>query len=210
MITLYGHANLHSPNSLKLRVALHECGAEAQYVPVDLARREQFAAEFVALNPHAKVPVLVEDGWALPESDAILWYLAERFPAAGLLGPTPRSRAQALRWLDFASTALYPAYYDLWRHAHSLPEPERNPAVAADARLRLDRALDVLETVTSAAGGDVFLAGAYSVGDIGAAAVLEGLRRRCPSVPPFAGRPCAQVWFERVTARPAFAACLVG
>src|SRR5689334_5356131 len=103
MIKLYGHVNRLSINTLKLRVALAEAGASYDYQAVDLTAREQHAPAFLAVNPHAKIPVLVEDDFVLPESDAILWYIAERFPEARLLGPTPRDRARALQWCDFAS-----------------------------------------------------------------------------------------------------------
>src|SRR3954464_10113899 len=116
MIKLYGHLNRRSPNTLKLRVALAEAGAEYEYVSVDLGKREQPRPEFLALNPHGKVPVLVDDDFVLPESDAILWYIAERFPEASLLGAGARERARALEWCLFAGTALYPAYYDVYFH----------------------------------------------------------------------------------------------
>src|SRR5256884_6471464 len=109
MLKLYGPTNRISINTLKIRVALAEAGAPYEYVPVDLGTGQQRDPAFLALNPHGKVPVLVDGTFALPESDAILWYVAESFPAAKLLGPTPRDRARALEWCDFAATTLYAA-----------------------------------------------------------------------------------------------------
>src|SRR5436190_3837027 len=130
MIKLYGHLNRLSPNTLKLRAALAEAGHDYEYVPVDLAKREQHRPEFRALNPHGKVPVLVEDDFVLPESDAILWYIAERFPEAHLLGAGARERARTLSWCDFASTALYPSYYDAYFHTQGGAVEKRVPALA--------------------------------------------------------------------------------
>src|SRR6185369_10234358 len=118
MIKLYGHVNRKSPNTLKLRVALAEAGARYEYVVVNLDAGEQKRPEFLALNPHGKIPVLVDGAFVLPESDAILWYIAETFPEAKLLTAAAgaagaagaQARARVLQWCDFSSTGLYHAY----------------------------------------------------------------------------------------------------
>src|SRR5258707_7130884 len=65
---------------------------------------------YLALNAEGKVPTLVIDGRPLTEVAAILYYLAKRFPDAGLL---PRddveAEAQALSWMSFAASTLHPA-----------------------------------------------------------------------------------------------------
>src|ERR1041384_4427471 len=104
---LFGATNRKSFNTLKLRFALAEAGAEYQFVPVDLSKGEQKTAEFLAMNPHGKIPVLLDGDFALPESDAILWYVAEKYPAARLVptaaeGPkVAQARARVLQWCDF-------------------------------------------------------------------------------------------------------------
>jgi glutathione S-transferase len=73
-------------------------------------RNDMRAPAFLALNPEGKVPTLLVDGRPLTEVLAILFYLARRFPAAGLL---PRenieAEAQALSWMSFAAATLHPA-----------------------------------------------------------------------------------------------------
>jgi GST-like protein len=199
MLKLYGHVKRLSPNTLKLRVALAEAGAEYEYHPVDLGKREQHRPEFLALNPHAKIPVLVEDDFALPESDAILWYIAERFPEARLLGDTPRERARALEWCDFASTSLYPSYYDVYFHTQG-GAPEKRMAIVAEAgQQRFDRALGVLDKVLS---GRPYLAEGFSIADIANAAVMRAARERTRYDP--AGHAAIEAWYARVTERPAW------
>src|SRR5262245_66533226 len=116
----YGSSNNKSFNTLKVRFALAEIGAPYDFVPVDLAKGESRTAEFLRINPHGKVPVLVDGDFALPESDAILWYLGEKFPDAKLLprldgsAATLQARAQILRFCDLASTAFYPAFSERW------------------------------------------------------------------------------------------------
>jgi glutathione S-transferase len=204
-LTLYGPTNKLSINTLKIRVALAEAGAAYQYVPVDLTRGEQRRPAFLAINPHGKVPVLVDGDFALPESDAILWYLAESFPQAALLGATPRARARALEWCDFASTTLYAAYYDLHTHTLSAPVDKRIPAVAEAAGQRLERGLRVLEQVL---GQRRWLADTYSIADIANAVVLRGLRDRLPARYDEGASPHTEGWYRRVTARPAWTAAL--
>jgi glutathione S-transferase len=205
MLKLYGHVNQRSINVLKLRVALAEAGAPYEYVTVDLAKGEQRTPAFLAMNPHGKVPVLVDGDFVLPESDAILWYVAESFPAAKLLGPTARDRARALEWCDFASTAIYPAYYEIHAHTLSLPPEKRIPAVAETQRQRLQRALRVLEEVL---GKREWLAGGYSIADIANAVVLRGMRERLPDLYDAAASPHTEAWYRRVTARPAWQAAV--
>jgi glutathione S-transferase len=206
MLKLFGHANKLSINTLKIRVALAEAGAAYEYVTVDLAAGEQRGAAFLALNPHGKVPVLVDDDFVLPESDAILWYVAESFPAARLLGPTVRDRARALEWCDFGSTALYPPYYEAYYHTLSAPPEKRIPAVAELARQRITRSLKALELVL---GSREWLAGGYSIADIGNAVVLRGMRERLPDLYDVAASPHTEAWFQRVIARPAWKSALL-
>jgi glutathione S-transferase len=200
MLKLYGPTNRLSINTLKIRVALAEAGAAYEYLPVDLAVGQQRHPGFLAVNPHGKVPVLVDGSFVLPESDAILWYVAESFPAAGLLGTTPRERARTLEWCDFASSGTYPASYDLQSHTVSLAPDKRLPSIAEGARQRLVRSLKVLETVLATRP---WLVDGYSIADIGNAAVLRILRERAPDLfTPLL--PAVEDWYRRVTARPAW------
>jgi glutathione S-transferase len=203
MIKLYGHLNRLSPNTLKLRVALAEAGAEYEYVPVDLGKREQHRPEFLALNPHGKVPVLVEDDFVLPESDAILWYVAERFPEAKLLGASARARARACEWCAFTATALYPAYYDVYFHTQGGAPERRIPGVAESGQLVFDRALGVLDRVLAERP---FLADAFSIADIAAASVLRVARDRVRY--DGAAHAAVEAWFARVIDRRAWQSAL--
>jgi GST-like protein len=203
VIKLYGHLNRLSPNTFKLRVALAETGASYEYVPIDLASGVQRGPAFLAINPHGKVPVLVEDDFVLPESDAILWYIAERFPEAQLLGEGIRQRARTLEWCDFASTGLYPAYYDAYYHTQGGAPDKRVPSVAEAGQQKFDRALGVLDQVLPRRE---HLAGPYSIADVAAAAVLRVARDRVRYDP--AAHPAIEAWYAAVAARPAWQSAL--
>jgi len=200
---LYGSANNKSFNTLKIRFALAEIGAPYELVSLDLGKGESRTADFKRLNPHGKVPVLLDGDFALPESDAILWYLGEKYPDAKLLPPLDgggplQARAQILRFLGIASTAFYPAYSDWWTATNS-DDPAKRSDVAADSALvKVKRALDVLET-TLASGEH--LVGGFSLADVAIVSILFVLKRKLP-LDPLTGHERVRAWYQRVTARP--------
>jgi glutathione S-transferase len=213
MIKLYGHVNRKSPNTLKLRAALAESGVRYEYVVVNLDAGEQKRPEFLALNPHGKIPVLVETdeagaSFALAESDAILWYIAERFPQAGLLpgaraGLTQaQARARVLQWCDFTSTGLYAAYLDLYIHTVKGAPDKRVSWIGEAAGHKMSRLMGVLDGVLAGRAGG-YLAGDFSIADLAAAAVLQTVKSRI-APDPSADRPHIAAWYARVTSRPAW------
>ena len=83
---------LASGNGYKCRLLLHHLDLPFERVEVDILRGESRTEAFGRLNPEQRVPVLeLEDGTVLPESNAILCYLAEGTPwwPAGAAGPRP-------------------------------------------------------------------------------------------------------------------------
>jgi glutathione S-transferase len=107
MLTLYFAPGA---SSMAVHIVLHEIGAPFEARPISLARREQKAAGFLTLNPEGKVPTLLIDGRPLTEVAAILYFLAKRFPQAGLLPEHDlESEAQAISWMSFIAATLHPA-----------------------------------------------------------------------------------------------------
>jgi glutathione S-transferase len=107
MLTLYFAPG---SSSMAVHIALHEIGASFEARPMSFKSDDLRAPDYLELNPEGKVPTLVIDGRPLTEVAAILFYLAKRFPDAGLL---PRddieAEAQALSWMSFAASTLHPA-----------------------------------------------------------------------------------------------------
>jgi GST-like protein len=207
---LYGSMNRRSFNTMKIRAALAECGATYEFVPVDLAKGEARTPEFLAMNPHAKIPVLVDGDFVVAESDAILWYVADAHPAARLLPARDdvQGRARVLQWCSFASTGLYAAYVE-WSGLGKGTEPDRRvPAIADGALAKIERALKVLDTVL--AGRELVAGATFSIADLSNAAIVQTLKAKMTplSGDPLAALPRAQAWFARVTARPAWQAAL--
>ncbi len=97
-------------SSMAPHIALHEIGAAFESRPVSFARRTQLQPEYLALNPEGKVPTLLIDGRPLTEVAAILFYLAKRFPEAGLLPVDGlEGEAQAISWMSFLAATVHPS-----------------------------------------------------------------------------------------------------
>jgi glutathione S-transferase len=103
--TVYGTAA--SGNCHKVRMALDVLGLPYRWLEVDILKGETQTSGFLAMNPNGKVPVLlIDETICLPESNAILWYLAEDTP----LVPGDRlQRAQVLQWMFFEQYSHEPA-----------------------------------------------------------------------------------------------------
>ena len=110
MFDVYAFA---TPNSIKVPIALEELGLDYTLHTVNVRQGEQKTADFLALNPNAKVPVLgdpdAEGGrLVLTESAAILVYLAEK--TGRLLPPFGKDRARVFEQLFFHASGLGPAF----------------------------------------------------------------------------------------------------
>jgi glutathione S-transferase len=107
MLTLYFAPG---SSSFAVHIALHEIGVAFEGKPMSFKNDDLRSPDYLRLNPEGKVPTLVIDGHSLTEVAAILYYLAKRFPDAGLL---PRddtmADAQALSWMSFIASTLHPA-----------------------------------------------------------------------------------------------------
>jgi GST-like protein len=104
--TLYGD---RGSGSCIIEAALADIGAEYVIKDIDLGSDEQRGEEYARINPQKKLPALVTlTGEVVTESVAILLTLIERHPDNALLPVAANDRAQALRWLLYAATELYP------------------------------------------------------------------------------------------------------
>lgn len=107
MLTLY-----FAPGSSSMapHIALHEIGTTFEARPISFGKNETKSPAYRALNPAGKVPLLLIDGRRLTEVAGILFYLARRFPEAGLLPSGDiETEARAVSWMSFAASALHPA-----------------------------------------------------------------------------------------------------
>ncbi|MDE2197052.1 MAG: glutathione S-transferase family protein [Gammaproteobacteria bacterium] len=193
--TVYGMRS--SGNCYKVRLALEQLHLPYRWVEVNSVAGETRKPDFLARNPNGKVPLLeVEPGKYLPESNAILCYLAEN---TGLSPAGRWERAQALQWMFFEQYSHEP-YVAVARFiAKYLPAD--NPRAAELPRLR-ERGHQALGVMEGHLQRQPFFAGAcYSVADIALFAYTH-----CAADGGFDLSPYQAVrdWLARVQSQPGF------
>ncbi len=195
MIDLYG---MSSPNVQKIFIALEELELEYRFHRIAVAAGQQFSAEFRALNPNSKVPVIVDhlaDGTqTVFESGAILIYLADK--TGRLLPHTTRERTEVLQWLMFQVSAIGPmtGQFVHFRRYATTSEPYSLSRYRTEM-LRLWQVLDERFENRTYLAGDT-----YSIADI---ALFPWVRNRQFLEVPSERFPHLATWVARVDARPA-------
>ena len=96
-----------APNPTKVALFLEEAGLKYEPIPVDTRKGDQHKPDFLAVNPNAKVPAIVDDGVTVFDSNAILLYLAEK-TGKFLPANTPANRGELLSWLFFVASGVGP------------------------------------------------------------------------------------------------------
>src|SRR3954464_8815921 len=110
-----------APNPTKIALFLEESGMPYEAIPVDTRKGDQHKPEYLAINPNAKVPAIVDGDAVVFDSNAILLYLAEK---TGKFLPenTPKSRGELLSWLMFIATGIGPYSGQAVHFRHFAPE----------------------------------------------------------------------------------------
>lgn len=185
-----------SGNCYKVRLALAQLRVPHELIEIDILKGETHTPDFLSKNPNGQIPLLeIEPDRYLAESNAILWFLAER---SELLYDDPIERAAILQWLFFEQHAIVPnigsAYFwlclvkggrDLQRHAIDdwMEEGQRSLSVM-DKHLSKSR----------------FFAGErYTVADVAIYAYTHVANECDFDLTPF---PAVRAWLARVKAEP--------
>jgi glutathione S-transferase len=153
---------LESGNGYKCRLLLRQLGIPFERFEVDITNNESRTAEFLALNPNGKIPLLeLDDGRTLPESNAILFYLAD---GTAFLPNERFERAQVLSWMFFEQYSHEP-YIATTRFilTHLPPDTPRRAEIPRRRELGY-AALDVMERHLE--NRDFFVGNRYSIADI--------------------------------------------
>jgi len=189
-----------TPNGRKVSIMLEECGLEYDVHRIDIGKGDQFAPEFVAINPYSKIPAIVDPdgpgGRPLPlfESGAILIYLAEKtgrfLPASGA------AKHVVLQWLMFQMGAVGPFFGQVH---HFLRSAKEQVPYAIDRYVKeKDRIYGVLDRrlgeATHLAGDD------YTIADI---ATYPWVARHEWHKTDLGRFPNVKRWFDALSERPA-------
>ena len=176
MLTLY-----FAPGSSSMapHIALHEIGAPFESRPISFAKKENRTPAFLALNPEGTVPTLLIDGRPLTEVAAILFYLARRFPEAGLLPEADiEAEAHAVSWMSFIAATVHPA-----------------------RRQGIDHACTVYGIADRRLGNRAWALGSYSIADINLFRLYWRFRNSLHPAPD--EFPNLSAHYDRMMARPA-------
>lgn len=139
---LYGFAGTRSQRALW---GLKEVDADFEFISVNLLEGEHKQPDYLRLNPAGKVPVLVDGDRVIPESAAIVLYLADKYPEKGLLPDDLDERAQVYRWTMFAVTELEQPLWRITRHSFLYPPDQRSPVDIELARSDFTTMAAILE-----------------------------------------------------------------
>lgn len=185
-----------SPNPTKVALYLEEAGIAFEPKPVDTRKGEQFEPDFVKLNPNAKVPVIVDDGKVVFDSNAILLYLAEK---TGKFMPAAAHRGEMLSWLMFIATGVGPYSGQAVHFKHFSPEK----IAYAHNRYQYEamRHFEIIDAHLAKSGG-YMVGGAYSFVDM----ALWGWARMLPFIlgdDAWAKLPNLKRLHDEIDARPA-------
>jgi glutathione S-transferase len=192
-LTLYTDS---SPNGFKITIALEELELPYTLRHVHIEQGEHRRPDFLKLNPHGRIPVLVDHatGITLFESAAILLYLAEK--TARLLPAEPSERWAAITWLMFHTSSMGPI---LGQRVHfELFDQPANPTAIARLRQLTEATFVTLDQHLS---NQTWLAGAqYSIADIATFGWMHIARIIDFD---FSRYRHLSAWYERIALRPA-------
>lgn len=107
MLELYHHGSSACAAKVRFALAEKQLGWASHYV--DILKGEQFASDYLAINPKGVVPVLVDEGEIIPESTVICEYVEEAFPRHPIYPTSPRERARVRLWTKAVDEELHPA-----------------------------------------------------------------------------------------------------
>jgi glutathione S-transferase len=188
--------NLTSGNGYKCRLLLNQLGIRYERIDLDIDKGKTRTPAFLAKNPVGRIPTLeLEDGTYLPESNAILFYLAEGTP---FLPADRLGRARVLQWLFFEQYSHEPniATSRYWlTHGFEITA-ERKMLLEMKKKGGLE-ALTVMEKHLSK--NDWFVGGRYSIADIALYAYTHVAEEGRFPLEPY---PAIRAWLKRVAGQP--------
>lgn len=159
-IKLYDH--IESQNGYKVRLALSNLKVDYEFIQLDLMGGEHKKDWFLKLNPNGKIPTLVDDGYAIWESNAILLYLGRRF-TNNLIPQDLKKLGMMLEWMFFETSTLQTAIQPA-RFIHIFIPPDKRDQNSLNKLI--EKAKGALKIVDDRLAKHEYLAIDYSMADI--------------------------------------------
>lgn len=198
MLTIWGRRSAF--NVQKVLWLTAELGLEHEHIEAGGSTGGLDEPEFVAMNPHRKVPVIRDGNAVIWESHTILRYLAARYGRGSFWQDDPVQRALAERWMDWSQTALQPVFLNgIFWGFYRTPEAQRDTAAIAASLERCNGFMRQLDRQLE--GRDYLLGDALSLADIPTGCSLFryfNIEIERPTLPNLSA------WYSRLTERPAY------
>jgi glutathione S-transferase len=192
-----------SVHTRKVQLALRAKGLAHDMNVVSPILPETLPPDWATLSPSGLIPVIVDDGFSLPDSAAILQYLDARYPEVPIVPRTPQDRGRAL-WFEAHLGAFFRAVtHPLFHQRVVAPMQGRAPDVGMTHRVLTEVAPGYLSYLNSQVSGDWLVGGSLSVADIAVAAnlVLLHYLGECETLAQY---PALRDYFRRLVATPVF------
>jgi len=196
------YQNGRAPNPRRVRMFLAEKGVTIPVEEIDLAAEEHKSAEFTALNPLQRVPVLVlDDGTAIAESMAICRYFERLRPEPPLFGRGARQEALVEMWNRRMELHLLSGVSNVFRHTHPAMKHLEDPQVPEWAEANKPRVIEFLGILDTELKDQLYVAGDhFTVADITGLVAIDFMKPARLTVP----ENYANVWrwHDQVSTRP--------
>lgn len=180
-----------SGNCYKLKLAAAQLGFDYEWHEVDIMAAETRSEEFLAINPNGKVPVMrLTDGRCLPESNAILFYIAD---GTAMIGTDRFERANVFAWMCFEQYSHEPFIATSRFIIQYLGSPPERRADLESKKAGGYRALNVMEQHLS--DHDFLANDAYSIADIALFAYTHVAHEGGFDLSSY---PAVRAWLDRV------------
>ena len=195
-IHLYTAATM---NGYKPVIFLEEAGVSYDLTFIDFAKKEQKAPDYMKLNPNGRIPTIVDrsnDDFAVFESGAILWYLAEKY--GRFLPSSPNAKSETLQWLMFQMGGVGPMMGQaMYFQRIAAPNGQEEPF---SIKRYVDETRRLLEVLNTRLDGRKWLAAdEYTIADM---ATYPWARAYVWAKVSIDGLDHLKAWFERIDARP--------
>jgi glutathione S-transferase len=198
MLTIWGRAN--SSNVMKVMWGVGELGLPHERIDAGGAFGGLNTPAFLAMNPNGLVPVIrEEDGFTLWESNAILRYLARKYPTAGFAPSDLRQFADMDRWMEWQTESLAGPCFQVFAQLHRVAPDKRDQAQIAAGIAGTADHFRMIEPVLAKAP---YLTGnAFTLADIAVGVMAYRWFEMAIERP---AMPAVEAWYDRIKARPAF------
>lgn len=140
--------------SMAVHMVLEEIGQPYELARVNFAEAEQTKPGYLAVNPRGRVPALQTEHGVLTEATAIMSYLAQRHPEAGLLPEDPWQLARAREWMAWLTSSVHASSFaSVFRPGRFCADEKAHEAIKAQGLATIEKQLADIEARLKANGG---------------------------------------------------------